>query len=301
MNILLAGNDKVYVGMELVIYSTMAHNKNINWFIFTMDITIKNEETKEGKDFKGLGAWERNRLRSIVKMFDKNSDIVFIDTHDLYVQEFWNNPNEFSWLTPYAPLRLLADIALPELNEVLYLDCDTAVDGDLSEMYYTYLDENTNYAAYECKAAIETDISEMISGVMLMNLKKMRETGFLERARENVRTHVYKWYDQDAIAAAGRPEKVLPEKYSYMYEYEYLTYKPVIYHFTNKLNPKVYDLPKGRDFFYNRYPYFKYVKEGVARLDSSNFNCGYTVETEPPLIKPHIDKAHNKKEENDGV
>lgn len=294
MNILLAGNNRVYPGMELVIYSTMYHNTGVNWFIFTMDITIEDEAKGLKKDFIGIGPWERNRLRSIVKMFDKHSNITFIDTHDLYVQEFWKNPNEFSWLTPYAPLRLLADIALPELDRVLYLDCDTAVDGDLSEMYYTYLDEDTNYAAYECKAAIETDISEMISGVMLMNLKKMRETHFLERARENVRNFVYKWYDQDAIAAAGRPEKVLPETYSYMQEYEYLTYKPIIYHFTNKLNPKVYDLPKGRDYFYKRYSFLNYVKEGIERLGDSNFNCGDTVFTEPPLIKPHIKKKEDK-------
>ena len=294
MNILLAGNDIVYPGLELVIYSTMNHNKNINWFIFTMDITIINDDTNEAKAFTGLGKWERNRLRMIVKSFDSHSNITFIDTHDLYMQEFWKNPNEFNWLTPYAPLRLLADIALPEVDRLLYLDADTAVDGDLRPMYESYLDENTNYAAYECKAVINTDISEMISGVMLLNLKKIRETGFLEQARKNVRTHIYKWYDQDAIVAVGRPEKVLPEKYSYMYEYEYLTYKPVIYHFTNDLNPKIYQLPEGRDFFYKRYPFLNYVKEGVERLGTSNFNCGYTYETEPPLVKPHIKKKEKK-------
>ena len=59
MNILLAGNDRVYPGLELVIYSTMNHNKNINWFIFTMDITIINDDTNEAKAFTGLGKWER--------------------------------------------------------------------------------------------------------------------------------------------------------------------------------------------------------------------------------------------------
>ena len=31
MNILMTGNDRVYPGMELAIYSTLTHNKGINW------------------------------------------------------------------------------------------------------------------------------------------------------------------------------------------------------------------------------------------------------------------------------
>ena len=288
MNILLAGNNKVYPGMELVIYSTMAHNQNINWYIFTMDIEIRDDDTGNVEAFTGIGPWERNRLRKIVKYFDKRSNITFIDTHDLYMQEFWKNPNEFSWLTPYAPLRLLADIALPELNHCLYLDCDTAVDGDISDMYYSYLKQDADYCAYECKVSKDFSESEMVSGVMLMNLAKMRKTRFLEKARDNVRKNVYKWYDQDAIAAAGKPF-VLPETYSYMYKYEALNYKPIIYHFTNKLGPKVYG-SEGRDYFYKRYSFLNYVKEGVERLDTMNFICEYTTETEPPLVKPHIKK-----------
>ena len=131
-----------------------------------------------------------------------------------------------------------------------------------------------------------------------MNLAKMRKTGFLEKARENVRKHEYRWYDQDAIAAVGKPY-VLPETYSYMFEYENLTYDPAIFHFTNKLNPKIYDESKGRDYFFKRYPFLEYVKKGVEMIESSNFNCGYTVETEPPLVKPHIKKKDNKNNEED--
>lgn len=292
MNILLAGNNKVYPGMELVVYSTMAHNQNINWFIFTMDIEIVDDETCKVNGFKGLGPWERNRLRKIVKYLDTSSNITFIDTHDLYMKEFWKNPNEFSWLTPYAPLRLLADIALPEINHCLYLDCDTAVDGNLEDMYWSYLKQDVDYCAYECKSDRNLPDSEMVSGVMLMNLAKMRKTHFLEKARENVRKNVYKWYDQDAIAAVGKPY-VLPETYSYMYKYESLHYKPIIYHFTNQLIPKIYG-DEGRDYFYKRYPFLDYVKKGVELIDTINFNCGYTTETEPPLVKPHI------KENGDG-
>ena len=37
MNILMSGNDHVYPGMELAIYSTLTHNKGIKWYIFTME------------------------------------------------------------------------------------------------------------------------------------------------------------------------------------------------------------------------------------------------------------------------
>lgn len=264
INILMAGNDVVYPGMELAIYSTLTHNKGINWHIFTMDITIERDDGL-CRDFHSLNEWQRNKLKKIVTYLDPTSRIIFHDVKELYMKHFWKNPNEWSGFTPYAALRLLADLELKYTPHVLYFDCDIAVQGDITKMYWDYLDKGYEYCAYICPDACDFE-GEMVSGIMLMNLDKIRETGFLEKARENVRTHVYRFYDQDALSAAGKAYP-LPETYGYMEELERCPYDPVILHFTNKLIPKVYDT-LGVTYFYRRFPKLEYVKKGVELLDT---------------------------------
>ena len=85
MNIMLAGNDKVYYGIELVIYSTMAHNKNVHWYIVTMDYEQRNESQNTVHVYKGFQEWQKEKLKKIVNYFDaKNSSIIFIDGKELY-------------------------------------------------------------------------------------------------------------------------------------------------------------------------------------------------------------------------
>ncbi len=105
----------------------------------------------------------------------------------------------------------------------------------------------------------------MVSGVMLMDLKRIREDGFLKRARENIHKNLYQYPDQDALRDAGKPGP-LPETYSYLYELEFCAYKPLVLHFTNKLSPKIYS-DEGRTVFYRRYPFLDYVKKGVELKD----------------------------------
>ena len=76
MNIVMSGNSTVFTGMELAIYSTLTHNKNINWYIFTMDITIISPEGNSIQ-YKGLTNWQKEKLTRIVHYLDKNSRITF--------------------------------------------------------------------------------------------------------------------------------------------------------------------------------------------------------------------------------
>lgn len=83
MNIMLAGNAGVYDGIELVIYSTMTHNRNINWYVFTMDIELDlGDGSRMG--YYGLKTNQKQKLYDIVKYFDKESNIIFIDASSLY-------------------------------------------------------------------------------------------------------------------------------------------------------------------------------------------------------------------------
>ena len=65
---------------------------------------------------------------NIIRYFDPyNSSITFIDPIELYRTHLEGGANEFSCFTPFAAFRLLADLILIDLDDVLYLDCDTVI------------------------------------------------------------------------------------------------------------------------------------------------------------------------------
>lgn len=254
--------------MELALWTLLTHNKGLNIYIFTMDIDIQNNEIGQGMKFFGLNDWQKQKLEKIVRYLDSTSHITFKDVGNVYQVLLGGNPNEWSGFTPYAMLRLLADHVLPYIDHILYLDCDIAIQGDIISMYQEYLQKGEIYCAYVCPDACQYE-GEMVSGIMLMNLKKMRDTEFLVKARQNICKHVYKYPDQDAIRDVGVKPYPLPETYSYMDELEKCHYTPVILHFTNKLAPKIY-CEEGRTYFYRRYPQFEYVKKRLQLLDTIN-------------------------------
>ena len=70
MNIMMAGNEKVYFGIELAMYSTMFYNKNVHWYIVSMNYDQIQENGSEIVQFFGLSDWQREKLEKIVEYFE---------------------------------------------------------------------------------------------------------------------------------------------------------------------------------------------------------------------------------------
>lgn len=270
MNILMSGDDSMYDGFELVVYSTMKHNKDVHWYFFTMNISCP--ICGNMRDFREIPDWQRQRLANIVHYFDPKSTITFINVQELFDKTIANNPNAESGFTPFTNLRLLADIALPDLDDCLYLDCDIAVQEDLTSMYYNYLAKDYCYCAYSLPEACCWE-GEMVAGVLLLNLKKIRETKFMDKARWNLCHHEYRFPDQMALRDTAKPYP-LPETYNYLFDLWKCHYKPAILHFTNELSPKVYQ-DSQKEVFYRTYPFLRYVQEGMKIIDEIGLEAPY--------------------------
>lgn len=262
MNILYGVNDTAYKGAELSIYSLLTHNKGVNIFIFTMDVV---DIPREGliERYMGVTPEQKSVLTKMVQYLDPTSTITFVDGYEAYSQHIAGNRNETSPFTPFASLRLLADILLPEIDDIWYLDCDTVVQESFKDKYYECLNSplDVDYFAYAVPHTIGWQ-GTMISGVMFMNLKKMRQSGFLERCRRYLFTHDCPFYDQDAIANAG-PWGELPESYGYCLALNKCCYTPVILHFTCDLTPKIYDLDYGEHYFYRKFSHLQKYQKGI--------------------------------------
>lgn len=237
MNIIVNADRYVLSGLELLITSTMMHNSDIHWYVLTMPRFEIEEGPNKVRIIDGLTLDDEKWLRFIVQFMDQNSELSAIDCTDVFDQTIKNSPNNISGFGPFAALRLLADLIIPE-SECIYLDCDIIVQGDLSGIYHECTKMDIDYAAY-CVQDKGDLHDEVVSAVMIFNLDHIRRSRFLERARYYYNRDSYTFPDQKALEYAGEPYH-LPETYNYMREHRLAEYKPVILHFTNVNSPKIY-------------------------------------------------------------
>lgn len=270
MNIMFAANDDIIEGLELAIWTLLKYNKNVDIYIATMNI-CQYDSNNNPIEFRALSIDQRNWLTKIVKYLDINSNICFIDCEEPYHNLIEGGVNEQNGFTPYAALRLLADEIFPDIDDILYLDADIAVQGNIEDMYHKYLLDNPHEYAISCCYSAFDGLGEDVTGVLLMNLNKMRKSGFLKNARKLYKQNLYRFPDQMAIRDTA-PGLRLPETYGYMEHLEEAPFDPIILHFTNHLAPKIYNKskPNNVDYFYKRYPQFKYVQEGLKILKTFN-------------------------------
>ena len=209
INLLLCGNEKVFDGaLTQLISITNRTKESINCYIFTMDLTRLKPE------YTAISDEQVQFLDKVVKSKNPQNQVTKVDVTDLYEQEFMKCANESAYCTPYTLLRLLADL-VPEIpNKLLYLDIDIMVGGDLSKLYNIDI-EDYEYAAVKEKYGCWLIRSDYINaGMLLLNMKKIKETKLLEKARHLIKTKKMLFADQDAIFRSTTKKKILPRIYN---------------------------------------------------------------------------------------
>lgn len=209
INLLLCGNKKVFDGALTELLSiTNKTKETINCYIFTMNVSRINPEytciTDEQVEF----------LNEVVQSKKSDNKVIKIDVTELYEKEFGNCKNENAYCTPYTLLRLLADL-IPEIpDKLLYLDIDMMANDDISKLY------NVDISEYEYAAVKEKYGSKIIkrdyinAGMLLLNMRKIKETKLLEKARHLIKTKKLIFADQDAIYWSTTKKLLLPRIYN---------------------------------------------------------------------------------------
>lgn len=221
------GNKKAFDGILISILSIIKNTKEaLKIHIITMDLTdLKAEHTP-------LNQAHVNYIDSIVKSANPKSSTELFDITELFQKHMKDNPNMDSFYTPYCLLRLFADITegLPE--KLLYLDTDTVINKDLSELYSTDIN-NFELAAVEDYLGKTFKYKGYInSGVLLLNLPMIRKTRLFEKTRLACKTKKMWFPDQDALNKFIRRKKPLETKYN---EQHKLKDDTVIRHFSKTI------------------------------------------------------------------
>lgn len=239
---------------------------------------------------------EANRFKilSIVKRY--NTDISFIDISNSYEKLPEGIDIASLSISTYSRL-FLADLLPTNLDRVLYLDCDTIVTQDLTDLaeyplegFSLYGVEDMMYPSMKTKIGLKPKDKYINAGVLLINLSYWRK----EHVSSLFMTFIHKFkgkvphLDQGVINGVLPNKGILPLKYNvqspiyaihkyndllkfhllfdYYDEYEVLLAKrePVIIHFTS--------------FFLER-PWFKFCLHPKKKLylkllgDSPFANC----------------------------
>ena len=209
INILLCGNEKVFDGALTELISITNKTKEaINCYIFTMNLTrVKPEYT-------AITDEQIEFLQDVIKSKNTENKITKIDVTEIYETEFGKCVNETAYCTPYTLLRLLADKIENIPDKLLYLDIDMMAAGDIAELYNTDITDYEYAAVKEKYGSIFIRPDYINAGMLLLNMKKIKETGMLRKSRELIKTKKMLFADQDAIFRSTTKKKLLPRKYN---------------------------------------------------------------------------------------
>lgn len=169
----------------------------------------------------GLSESSKTKLRSIAQQFKR--EIVFIKASGIDIS--------FIRMTSFSPAgyyRLMVSDFIHE-DKVLYLDCDTIVLGSLRELWETPIDDkllagvkDTVEDFMATSIGLKNNSCYINSGVMLYNLKKMREICFPEKVKDCFKLFCgyVPHHDQGVVNSLANNEILyLPPKYNLMSQY----------------------------------------------------------------------------------
>ncbi len=230
INILFAGNEKVFDGVLTCLLSILKRSElkdeALKVYLLTMDVShIKDTYTP-------ISETQTDFLRGILKEYNEAHDVVRLDITDYYNREFAGSPNEDAYCSPYTLIRLFADEIQELPDKLLYLDVDIMFNRDIRLLYGTDVSEVEYAAARDHYGKYLISPNYVNAGVLLFNLKRMRETGLLKKARELIKTKKLVFADQSAIIRSTTSKKMLPQRFN---DQKFLHRHTVVRHFSKRL------------------------------------------------------------------
>lgn len=220
----------------------------------------------------GICYENKNKLLNISNEYSSSINFIKIDN---YIFEKFPRILHLSLAAYY---RLLIPILMPDVRKCLYLDCDTLIIGNIEGLYEINID---NYFL----AAVEDNVANYVlqmdcsffkyikryfnSGVLLLNLEKMRQDNFSSKSIEFTERHSSEllYADQDTLNFLCI-DKWLPidKKYNFQVDrsQEKVNEEIIILHYTTGYKPWHFLYHNYYQKFYRRYlkkwPNYKILK-----------------------------------------
>lgn len=228
MNILFCGDGNIADG---VIISTLSLLKNAKdtLHIYLLTATVTHGSTY----YRALSGEFADYLDDLVKQQNVQNTVRLFDISDLFAAQppVANMETRF---TPCCMLRLYADIVDGIPDKILYLDNDVICRLNPDGFYSTDMKdaELAGVLDYYGSWFFQRQFFErdyLNSGVLLLNLDKIRQTGLFKKCRERCKNTEMFMPDQSAINKLAQNKLIVPRKFN---EQRKLHKDTVFQHFT---------------------------------------------------------------------
>lgn len=178
------------------------------------------------------GLTEQDKINILDLKHIANCEISFVEVD---VEKFKNCPVPDKYLSVAAYYRLGIAELVPDVDKIIYLDCDIEVKTSLSELFDTDISE---YAVAGVPDISSNEHMERLklpnycnSGVLLINLANWRKIDFLRKILAWIGEHrdMLKLHDQDAINIYLQESlKVIDKKWNVQALLKYDDYESLI-------------------------------------------------------------------------
>ena len=230
MNILFCGDSNITDG---VLISTLSILRSVSSPLSVYILTAHCEN--ENRVFKAIPPEFGDTLDGLLKRTNPESRAEIIDITELF-RENLPAANMNTRFTPCCMIRLYADLVEKLPDKILYIDNDVVCRSDFSDFY------NQDMGDYELAGVLDRygkwffrcgsfSMNYLNSGVLLMNLKKIRETGLFRECRKRCRDKRMFMPDQTAINKLASAKKIIPRRFN---EQKKIKNDTVFQHFTTK-------------------------------------------------------------------
>lgn len=233
VNVVYSGNKKIFDGLLLSVMSLAKYSEEeLNVYVLTMDLSFDDPRFTPFDD-KQIAI-----LTEVLQKKNPKSKAIKLDVTEAYKSTLMEGKNHKNGYTPYATLRLMLDL-VPNLPEkMIYLDTDTMACSDIKQLYDIDVDGVDCAVVKDYMGRFWIHRRYFNSGVMLMNLKSMKERGILEKSRQMVFKKKMIMPDQTALNKYAS-RKYLPFRFN---EQRKIKEDTVVKHFCKGI---VFFLPFG--------------------------------------------------------
>ena len=214
MNILFCGDRNVQDGLLIAVLSLLENTQeHLDIYVLTLDMSMNS------RIYSPIEQTFVDYLNETVSaQYDDRLYIKLIDTTDLFKDET-PDANLSTRFTPCCMLRLFADKIDEIPDRILYLDTDVICRRDFGDLYYQNMDgvEIAGVLDYYGRWFFRKNIFKrdyLNSGVLLMNMCKLRKTGLLSSCRHMCTTKQMFMPDQSALNKLSVSKRICERKYN---------------------------------------------------------------------------------------
>ena len=227
INILFGGNSKVFDGILLCILSMTKHcNEPLNIYILTADVTELNS------DYTPINNEQVQLLSKILKQSNPENKISLIKLNKEFNDWILNSSNKLNSYTPFAFLRLFADKIENLPNKIIYLDTDILINGNIKQLFDVDIDNYELAVVKDRYGKFFIKPNYFNSGMLLMNMKKIKDSQLLNKVRNYCSLKKLGFPDQSALNKFSKHKKFLPRKFN---EQGKLKNDTIVHHFSKRI------------------------------------------------------------------